>query len=68
MCKWFIITSAQMWWNGIHSGLKIRRRKLEGSNPSICTKIRVFLTRIFFCSKCLKPNGHKAFLKFSILT
>ena len=22
------------WWNGIHSGLKIRRRKLEGSNPS----------------------------------
>ena len=26
-----------MWWNGIHSGLKIRRRKLEGSNPSICT-------------------------------
>ena len=32
-----IIKSTQMWWNGIHSGLKIRRRKLEGSNPSICT-------------------------------
>ena len=32
-----IISAMQMWWNGIHSGLKIRRRKLEGSNPSICT-------------------------------
>ena len=27
----------RMWWNGIHSGLKIRRRKLGGSNPPIRT-------------------------------
>ena len=26
-----------MWWNGIHSGLKIRRGNLGGSNPPIRT-------------------------------
>ena len=26
-----------MWWNGIHSRLKICRRKLAGSNPAIRT-------------------------------
>ena len=28
------INEVRLWWNGIHNGLKIRRRKLEGSNPS----------------------------------
>lgn len=27
----------RMWWNGIHSRLKICRRKLAGSNPAIRT-------------------------------
>lgn len=29
----------RMWWNGIHSGLKIRRRKLASSNLASRTKI-----------------------------
>ena len=32
-----------MWWNGIHSGLKIRRRKLGGSNPPIRTMASVLI-------------------------
>ena len=32
------INEVRLWWNGIHNGLKIRRRKLEGSNPSSRTK------------------------------
>ena len=45
----------RLWWNGIHNGLKIRRRKLEGSNPSSRTKVenirccRIFSTFIMFC-------------------
>ena len=30
----------RLWWNGIHNGLKIRRRKLAGSNPANRTTIR----------------------------
>ena len=29
-----------MWWNGIHSRLKICRRKLAGSNPASRTKAK----------------------------
>ncbi len=42
--------------------------EVGGSSPSIPTKIRVFLTRIFIYLKCLKVNDHKVFLKICILT
>ena len=42
--------------------------EVGGSSPSIPTKIRVFLTRIFLYLKCLKVNDHKVFLKVCILT
>ena len=32
-----------MWWNGIHSRLKICRRKLAGSNPAIRTMQSVLI-------------------------
>ena len=33
----------RMWWNGIHSRLKICRRKLAGSNPAIRTMQSVLM-------------------------
>ena len=46
----------RLWWNGIHNGLKIRRRKLGGSNPpSRTTSERVRLVPIFYFIKNLSP-------------
>ena len=36
----------RMWWNGIHSRLKICRRKLAGSNPAIRTTSEQALYRL----------------------
>ena len=56
-------TTLQMWWNGIHEWLKIICRKVEGSNPSICTKLgwlfTIFTKHRLVCGisrKSVAPN------------
>ena len=50
------INEVRLWWNGIHNGLKIRRRKLEGSNPSSRTKKKASFGMLFSMKSPLRAN------------
>ena len=64
-----ICFNVRLWWNGIHNGLKIRRRKLGGSNPPSRTIVgaksalfrRIFMpmakTTSFRCFPIRKHRG-----------